>query len=77
MLYQYSLLEEIIEQLKKKPKQDTDWKTDLFLNKDLSGNECFYLIYQISLYSVLMFLSKKDSHELTSMKNAQYPLFPK
>lgn len=75
MLYGYSLLEEIIKLLKEP--QDTHWKTALFLHKNLSGNGYFYLIYQISLYSVLIFLPKKNSHELTFMKYSEYPTISK
>lgn len=34
-------------------------------------------INQISFYSVLIFLLQKHSHELTFMKNAEYPTVPK
>lgn len=54
-----------------------DWKTGLFLNKDFSGNGCFYLIYQICLWSVLILLPQKNTHKLTFMKNAEYPIIPK
>lgn len=74
--YGYSLLEGTIELLKK-TKQDMDQKTGLFLNKDFSGNECFYLIYQVCLWSVPIFLPQKNTHKLTFMKNAEYPIILK
>lgn len=55
----------------KKTHQDTDWKTGLFLNKDLGGNGCFYLICQVSLFSTDI-LTKEKMPELTFMKNAGY-----